>query len=86
MLELELNIAIFAFISTGATFKLLKAFWTTRFLVLSFFHEMQEKKSLPLVFHNPLIYLLMHKLLTRSSKLKTRFALWFQTNLNLDSN
>lgn len=43
MLEVELNIAIFVFISTGATFKLLIAFWTTKFLVLSYFHEMQDK-------------------------------------------
>lgn len=34
-----------------------------------------------LVFHNPFIYLLIHKQLTRSSKLKTKFALRFQTEI-----
>lgn len=43
MLELELNIAMFVFISIRGTFKLLKAFWTTEILVLSYFHEMQDK-------------------------------------------
>lgn len=43
MLELELDIAVLVFISTGATLKLLKAFWNTKILVLAYFHEMQDK-------------------------------------------
>lgn len=83
MPKLELNIAIF--ISTGATFKLLKAFWTTKILVLSYLHKIQDKKILHferiLIFHIPFIYLFMHKLLTLSSKLKTKFTLRFQTEI-----
>lgn len=43
MLELELNIAVFVFISTGATLKLLEAFWNTKILVLAYFLQMQDK-------------------------------------------
>lgn len=63
-LELELNIAIFVFISTGATFKPLKALWTTKILVLSLFSREVRKKILHvervLVFYNPFTDIYSH--------------------------